>query len=248
MIKPRVTAIVTAMTDEEQPYLKQCLAAVLQESLVGQVIVCIEQSNTWLESILNELQDSRIEPLPLPLMVASAVRNKGVEAAKYEWIAFCDGDDVWKEGKTETQLSYAEQYEAQFVGADHVLIDEAGKMKAYAMAKYIPMPSSWLVLTEVMQKFPFDEKVVTGQDGEWWQVTDQRITKVRCPHHFLYYRVRAQSLSSSQPSKIRKVKVVRYAGLPGIGYLVRKVTYLLWFLNRGKKYIWHEADWGKRKL
>ena len=236
------------MTDGEQPYLKQCLAAVLQESSVGQVVVCIEQSNTWLESILTKLQDDRIEPLFLPMMIASAVRNKGVEVAKFEWVAFCDGDDVWKEGKTKAQLSYAEQYQAQFVGADHVLIDEAGKMKAYALAKYIPMPSSWLVRTEVMRDFPFDEQVVTGQDGVWWQATDQHITKVRCPHHFLCYRVRTQSLSSSEPSKIRKVKVVQYAGLPGIGYLIRKVTYLLWYFNRSKKYIWHEADWGKRKL
>jgi len=245
LIKPKVTAIITAMTDEEQPYLKQCLIAALQEPLVGQIIVCVEQDNTWLESMLSELRDDRIEPLLLPLMTVSAVRNRGVAVAKYSWVALCDGDDVWKEGKTQAQIDYAERYQAQFVGTDHVLIDETGTTKAYALAKNIPMPSTWMVLTEVMQSFPFDEEVVTGQDGEWWLRTYRQVKKVRCPYHYLYYRVRDKSLSSSQPSKKRKVKIVRLAKLPGINYLIKIATYFLWYVNRSDKYVWNTTDWGE---
>jgi hypothetical protein len=41
-----VTAVITAMTDSEQPFLYQTVNAVIADSCIGQIILCVEERNT----------------------------------------------------------------------------------------------------------------------------------------------------------------------------------------------------------
>lgn len=241
---PDVAAIITAMTDSEQPFLARTLRSVLQDPGIAQVIVCVEERSAWAETTIAPFRDDdRLRVLPLPMMLLGAVRNRALALVEHPWIAYCDGDDLWCRGKTMTQRAIAARGNCAFVGADHCLIDEADRRRAVALARYIPMPSSWLVKTEVMERYPFSESLVRGTDGEWWSRTAKTVQKVRCPQILLRYRVRSGSLSSPTPSKSRKSRIVRWAQRPILGWVIWWVTYGLWWLTRRNDYVWL-SSWG----
>lgn len=244
-----VTAIVTAMTDAERPFLQEAVEAVLLDPGIGQVVLCIEENNDWIDEVLGPLiKDFRLDILRLPLALPPVVRNQALEYVRLPWIAYCDGDDVWCPGKTYKQRAYAEATGSDFVGADHYLTDEAGRIRAVAQARNIPMPSSWLVKTNIMRQYPFDEAVQVGSDGEWWirvNKVAKLIKKIRYPELLVYYRVRSGSISSSTPSKRRKAKIVAFASVPILGQTILYITWLAWFFTRRSTYIWLNA-WGSR--
>ena len=244
MNNSKVTVVVTAMTDAERPFVSDTLKAISGDPCLGQVLICVEKDNEWIAPIVDQHYDHRVQILYLPMMILSAARNRAVELARCEWVAFCDGDDVWCPGKLNVQLEIAEEQNADFIGTDHFLTDEDGNIKACALARFIPMPSSWLVKTSVMLEHPFDETVRQGQDGEWWVRTHQLVKKVRCSSKLLKYRVRSNSLSSKRPSKKRKALIVQLASFPILSKLVYWATYLMWYVDRRDEYLWYEKSWG----
>lgn len=235
-----VSAIVTAMTDGERPFLKETIEAVLSDPGIGQAILCIEEKNRWIDEVLGALKnDSRLELVRLTLAPLPSVRNQALNYVRLPWIAYCDGDDVWCPGKTSIQRAFAEKTGSDFVGVDHYLIDEGGKVRAVAQASHIPMPSAWMVRTDVMKQYPFDDSVTLAEDGEWWVRTNQLIKKNRCPKLLLGYRVRSGSMSSSTPSKQKKAKVVNLASKNSLlGFSILFSTWCLWLMKRRQRYIW----------
>lgn len=247
-LKQDVAAIITAMTDDEELFLQETLNAILSDPGIGQAILCVEEKNTWAESVLGSLTtDPRLEIIRIPMAPQAVARNQCLLRVKLPWVAYCDGDDVWCNGKTATQRAYADQTRADIVGADHYLVDEAGTIRSYAMARFIPMPSSWLVKTEIMQQYQFDESLKPGdEDGEWWIRTGAKISRVRYATPLIRYRVRPGSVSSATPSKRRKARIVQLASVPVLGSLVMFVTWCIWVLTRQDQYVWLPS-WGEPK-
>jgi hypothetical protein len=234
-----VAAVITAMTDGEKPFLSETVQSALSDPGIGQVILCVEAGNTWVETTLGPLRaDSRLEILRLPLALPGAVRNQAIRHVRMPWVAYCDGDDVWCKGKTRTQRQYADSMGCDLVGADHFLADEQGRIRLFGRAQYLPMTSSWMVRTELMRQYPFNESLAQGEDGEWWVRTRMTVIKGRCPKMLLRYRVRAHSLSSNTQSKKRKAQLVALSSIPVVGTLVSLSTACLWLSSRQTKYEW----------
>ena len=238
-----VAAVVTAMTDKEEPFVHDTVKSVLSDEGIVQVVLCIEEKNTWIESALGLLStDNRLEIIRLPLAPPGAVRNEALKFVHTPWVAYCDGDDVWCKGKTLTQKSYfINSSNCDFVGADHYLTNDSGKIRAFATARYLPMPSSWMVKTEVMLRHPFNESIYEGECGEWWARTHGTVRKVRCPKMLLRYRIRASSLSAATPSMGRKAKIVRLGDIPVAGQMILLASWCIWFFSRQNEYIWYDG-------
>jgi len=247
-IKSEVAAIVTAMTDAEQPFVRDTIESVLSDAGIGQLVLMVDEKNTWIDAILIPfISDPRLEVVRIPLMPLGAVRNKALESVRMPWVAYCDGDDVWCKGKTLTQLNFAKETGSDFVGVDHYLTNEKGDVRAFATARNTPMPSSWMVKTEIMKQHPFTELPwsVKEEAGEWWIRTHGIVSKARCPKMFLRYRIRANSLSSKTASLQKKAKIVRLANIPGVGAIIFLVTWCIWLFTRQNKYIWN-IEWGQQ--
>jgi Glycosyl transferase family 2 len=234
-----VAAIITAMTDGEKAFLFETVVAVLADRTIGQVILCVAMGNTWVNALLAPmLADPRLEIVQLPMGSPGATRNQAIRHVRLPWVAYCDGDDVWCPDKTQIQRAYANATGSDFVGADHYLIDESGATKAYALATYIPMPSSWLVRSAIMRQHRFDESLPQGSDGEWWVRTTGLIRRSRCPEMLMRYRVRSGSVSSSTPSKQRKAKIIAMATVPIVSQLVLLLSWCIWRTTRRSWYVW----------
>lgn len=241
-----VTAIIVAMTDREEPFLVESIKSVLSEADITQVILCIGEKNSWAHSIIPHFsEDSRLKVLELPLMPPGAIRNEAVKHVSNPWIAYCDGDDVWCRGKILLQRRVAHSKNCDFVGTDHYLANEKGAIKAFALARNLPMTSSWMVQTRVMKQFPFNEALYTGEDGEWWIRTENVIQKVRLPRMLIRYRVSDGSLSSSTSSKKKKAMIVLLSSIPILGLSITGLTLLMWLFTRKTYYTW-QPKWGNQ--
>src|SRR6201986_1976544 len=83
-----------------------------------EVIVVIDGEDRVTELTLAAIarHDLRLKVLPLSARVGgSDARNRGVEVATGEWIAFLDDDDEWLVGKLEAQLDAVVQSRAPVV-------------------------------------------------------------------------------------------------------------------------------------
>ena len=205
-----ISVVITAMTDAEKPYLRECVSSVFSNEHVAEVIICVEYTNNWVENELTYFKNNpKLKVHRIPKCNAATARNYGVSTSKCSWIAFCDGDDVWSENKLSKQLRHAKGHHIDVVGGDHWLTNMDGVIRAYAICQTMPMTSSWLVRKEVLMEYPFNENLSNSEDSEWWVRVGNRVSKGRCPSFMLYYRVRSNSLSATSAGKIRKYSATK---------------------------------------
>jgi len=241
--KDSVAAIVTCMTPSELEFILPTLTSIINQ--VDHVLLCI--SDTMCAAHTRALfrdSNTSFEIFQLPLCPPGIVRNNASNRVKQKWIAFCDGDDIWRPGKIAAQLQHLDRHQADFCGCDHVMIDASGKIRISGLGINISMPSSWCIRTSCMQQFPFTNAPI-GSDGEWWVSTEGKIKKIRLPEPYLEYRVRNGGVSDSTKSKRRKLRLVKLAKIPVFGFFLRASTFCLWLYWRSDRYCWHR-DWAKQ--
>jgi glycosyltransferase involved in cell wall biosynthesis len=75
-----------------------------------EVIVVDDGSSDNTGQVLGEKFGGRIRYFVQPNRGASVARNKGIEEARGEWIAFLDSDDLWEAEKLQWQMKALEKY------------------------------------------------------------------------------------------------------------------------------------------
>lgn len=106
-----------------QDYLAETLDSILAQSYQHfEVLVVDDGSTDDTVKLVNSYQkrDSRIVLLSNQRKKGvSGARNTGIFAAKGEWIAFLDGDDLWTTDAIEVRVECINQYpDAEFITAD----------------------------------------------------------------------------------------------------------------------------------
>ena len=92
------------------------------ESVLGQtftdieVVVVDDGSSDDTGKVLAEMFGERIRYFAQVNQGASIARNRGIEEARGEWIAFLDSDDLWEKEKLEWQLKAVGQFAPQCFG------------------------------------------------------------------------------------------------------------------------------------
>jgi glycosyltransferase involved in cell wall biosynthesis len=230
-----VTAIVTCMTDAERPFIREALQSVQDQTMPCETIIVVLQSNTWIDDIAADFP--RMKVMRRPPGWEGAARHTAIDAARTEFVAFLDGDDVWLPNKTSRQVEFLRHGCWDLVGADYILTTEEGRPFAYALARYMPPPSSWMVRRETMLRYPFDPNTPLAVDWQWWVSTWHTVRRFRLPERLMKYRVRGQSLSTTLPAKRRKLALSKLSSVPTARPLILAATYALYRLCRRRDYI-----------
>lgn len=125
----------------------------------------------------------------------SFARNRGLEQARGEWIAFLDSDDMWEKNKLATQMEWIKLNPDQHaIYTDEIWIRNGVRVNAMKKhSKYsgdifhrclplcIVSPSSVLLRAELLDEIGgFDESMPVCEDYDLWL----RIAK-RYPFHFI---------------------------------------------------------------
>jgi glycosyltransferase involved in cell wall biosynthesis len=172
-----------------QRAVRSALAQTLSEI---EVVVVIDGEDVVTRLVMEELAhlDVRVRVVSLPVSVGgSDARNRGVDAACGEWIAFLDDDDEWLPGKLQAQLDALKTSTAPaLIGSCKMIARTPGKdyvwprripgkdeqLGEYLLARhtltrgegYI-QTSTFFVRRALMQAQPFKSGQKKHQDTEW---------------------------------------------------------------------------------
>lgn len=167
-------------------YLTCAIQSVLRQDVDLEIILIDDASTDETEEIVKELKNSASYPIhyirnPQNIGV-SASRNKGVEVAKGEYIAYLDADDWWAEEKLKRQLICLKQtggmlcytgrelfYENGSPKGKWIAVPEKVTWKSLLRSNVIPC-SSVLVKVEVAEEFPMEHDEVHEDYLTWLRI------------------------------------------------------------------------------
>lgn len=105
---PVTVSVVVPSRGRAEAVGRAVASALLQADVALEVIVVLDGPDPASEALLAGCPDQRLRVVVLPASVGGAqARNIGVDAARGEWIALLDDDDVWLPGKLQRQLAAA---------------------------------------------------------------------------------------------------------------------------------------------
>lgn len=77
--------------------IKNTIQSVLNQSYQNfEILIINDGSVDGSVDVVKNIKDERIRLIHQNNQGVSSARNKGIQEAKYEWIAFLDGDDLWE--------------------------------------------------------------------------------------------------------------------------------------------------------
>jgi len=109
MMNPKVSVVIP--TYNRAGTVPRAIESVLAQTVTDlEVIVVDDGSSDDTGKVLGEMFGDRIRYHAQANQGASVARNRGVEEARGEWIAFLDSDDLWEREKLEWQFKALERF------------------------------------------------------------------------------------------------------------------------------------------
>jgi len=119
---PLVSVVVP--THNRAKLLTRTLRSILEQRMANLEVIVVDDGSSDETPTILRTADPRIRPWrhdqPKGVSVA---RNRGIEAARGEWIAFCDDDDLWSPEKLAEQVASAAATGAAWVYTGDVNVD-----------------------------------------------------------------------------------------------------------------------------
>jgi glycosyltransferase involved in cell wall biosynthesis len=220
MTAPPPTVSVVIPTRNRWPLLSRTAlrSALAQTDVEHEVIVVDDGSTDETPVRLAELAEPRVRVVALGERrgVATA-RNAGIEAARGEWVAFLDDDDLWSPRKLRAQLDTAVDARADFAYARVVSVDESGAAR-YAFplpdpatiatrllaASVLPAGcSNVMARTELVREVgAFDEALFQLCDWDLWIRLAWAGTPAACDETLVGYLEHDQNMLLSDPADV----------------------------------------------
>ena len=125
-MKPEVSVIIPAYNCSRT--IKQTIDSALCQDVISEIIVINDCSPEDLTECLAEYKSNpqvRLYKNETNLGVA-ATRNKGVQLAEGEYVAFLDSDDIWRPGKLSKQLAVMKKTGVVLSSTARELMEEDG--------------------------------------------------------------------------------------------------------------------------
>ena len=213
-LKHPLVSVITASYNSEL-YIEEAINSVINQTFTNWELIIIDDASTDATiEIINHFtqQNSNIKLIKNAINQGAAVsRNKGIEQAKGDYIAFLDADDLWKSQKLEKQLAFMQAENCDVCFSSYDLINETGnklfkQVKALETLSYNKLLKSNYVgnLTGIYNAKSIG-KIKTPnlrkrQDWLLWLVAIKKSGKPAkgMLESLAYYRVREDSISSNK--------------------------------------------------
>src|SRR5919197_55125 len=120
---------VVVPTHNRARLLSRTLRSICAQQSVDFEVVVVDDGSTDDTAAVAAAADTRVKIIcnPRPCGV-SVARNIGITAARGDWIAFCDDDDLWAPDKLAAQLSAADEARLGWVYSGDVTVDDQSRV------------------------------------------------------------------------------------------------------------------------
>lgn len=226
--KALVSIVMPAYNCEK--YVVEAVNSVLAQTYQNwELLVLDDGSKDNTLQMINEFRnkDSRIRPLQNEKnMGVSATRNRGIELASGDWIAFLDSDDMWEPSKLEKQLEIAEKKAAEFLFTGSSYINEEGEpykgifevpeIVTYKRVRNqnVVSCSSVLVKKKYFENIKMEKDEMHEDYAVWLRILKLGVTAYGVNEPLLIYRISRNSKSGNKMKTIKMTyKVFRFIGI-----------------------------------
>ncbi|WNH13965.1 glycosyltransferase family 2 protein [Thalassobellus suaedae] len=235
-----LVSIITPMFNSEA-FISETISSVLNQSYKNWELILIDDNSK--DATLSIVQEfikihPNIKLLKNESNLGAAIsRNKGIDSAKGDYIAFLDADDLWKPEKLEIQIACMQTENCDVCFSSYQLINEKGealnkKVKAIPQLAYSKLLKSNYIgnLTGI-----YNAKVLgkiktpdlrKRQDWLLWLSAIKKSGKRAqgMKESLAYYRVRDNSMSSN---KLNLIKYNYWVYKKGLGFSTLKSVYCM---------------------
>lgn len=181
-------SVIIPLYNKEQSIIDTINSVLNQTFLDFELIIVNDGSTDNSLNVVNKIVDNRIRIINKANGGVSSARNVGILEAKFEYIAFLDGDDIWHEKHLEILYTSLIKFNKQDIGgigttfykSSSKIIDRSKIKKAdpvivedYFKFMVSPKPrfnsSTLLVLkSKIKETGLFNENLKYGEDVEFW--------------------------------------------------------------------------------
>lgn len=192
--------------------IRETVLSVLNQTITDfEIIIINDGSQDATLEIVARIPDPRITIFSFPNAGLAVSRNRGIDRANGDYLAFLDADDLWATNKLEAQLAALKAHpEAAVAYSWTDCIDEQGqflRQSAHAtasgnvqanllLANFISSGSNIFVRKQaVLEIGGFDESLSNAQDWDLWLRLASRYEFVPVPETQVFYRVSTHSMS-----------------------------------------------------
>lgn len=178
------------------PFVSHAVASIREQSVKEVEIIVVDDGSTdGTQAVLTELERTHgIRWYQQDHGGPARSRNRGIDAARGEFIALLDCDDVWLPDKLEAQLSIMRgDASVGLVHTDFDVVDEHGAVLEHVLARQSPepivqafvgghtaLPSTLLIRKEVLQKVGALRPELYGSEDSDLTVRLYTVTKFAC--------------------------------------------------------------------
>lgn len=171
---PLVT--VAIVTHNRASLLREAIQATLAQTVQDLEIVIVDDGSTDdTEAVVRSFDDARIRYFYQDQAGISVARNRALDETRGTYTAVLDDDDLMPAQRLEWQLEALDGIAAGTVGSFVNFDDETGKMgliisqvptvAAVEQKGGAPGHGTWLVKTDVLRRFRYDEQLTSGVDN-----------------------------------------------------------------------------------
>lgn len=210
--------------------LKHVVSSVINQSIKPHEIIIVDDGSTdqtkevFNEQIQDYLQDV-IRYIYQENQGGNVARNRGIQEANGEYVAFLDSDDTWDKEKLEKQLTVFgsnEKLGAVYCGLRHVDLDKgtliyepkrsypSGDLSTTLLIRDVTGPTScYMVKRSVFEEVGgFDVNLKARQDWEMWIRIAQKYEIDVVPEALVNYGEHTGTRTASNPQK--EIDAYRY--------------------------------------
>ncbi|MBN2829207.1 MAG: glycosyltransferase family 2 protein [Candidatus Cloacimonetes bacterium] len=241
MNNPKVSVVIPVYNGES--YILETIESIRNQTYNNIEIIVVDDGSTDQSSSLVEGKVSKC--IRQENRGVASARNRGIDAATGEYLAFIDADDKWDLKKLEIQISFMEAHpHISYTFTNHVRyltseldefpewMREEGKNKE--LMGYIP--SSLVVRQADFEKIGyFNEDFRNGEDTEWFlRAQDFGFQKAVIPENLLMKRIHGNNLTSDTTAV--KLNLLKAFGLSLTRRKQNRISVIIPVYN-GEKYL-----------